>query len=79
MNPKLSLFRIWLAVLLLCSTDALSADEAKEEPGTVLWKFETADQIKSSPAIGPIGDVYVGSMDHKDTFRIRSKGNPFHR
>ena len=35
------------------------------KPGTVLWEFETGDDVTSSPAIGPDGTVYVGSRDHK--------------
>ena len=35
------------------------------EPGTLLWEFETGDDVWSSPAIGSDGTVYVGSYDHK--------------
>ena len=35
------------------------------KPGTVLWEFETGDDVTSSPAIGPNGTVYVGSYDKK--------------
>ena len=31
------------------------------EPGTLLWKFETAHCVFSSPAIGADGTIYVGS------------------
>jgi mono/diheme cytochrome c family protein len=34
-------------------------------PGTVLWEFETGDWVRSSPAIGSDGTVYVGSVDNK--------------
>ena len=30
-----------------------------------LWEFETGDQVRSSPAIGSDGTVYVGSNDNK--------------
>ncbi|MDP7009843.1 MAG: PQQ-binding-like beta-propeller repeat protein [Verrucomicrobiota bacterium] len=35
------------------------------KPGTVIWEFETGGGVRSSPAIGPDGTVYVGSYDHK--------------
>ena len=44
--------------------------EAKK-PGTVLWEFETGPRydgrslVRSSPAIGSDGTVYVGSYDNK--------------
>ena len=36
-----------------------------KKPGTVLWEFETGDDVFSSPAIGSDGTVYVGSNDQK--------------
>jgi len=36
-----------------------------KKPGTVLWEFETGRAVRSSPAIGPDGTVYVGSWDKK--------------
>ena len=33
--------------------------------GNKLWEFETGDWVRSSPAIGSDGTVYVGSHDHK--------------
>ena len=33
------------------------------KPGTVLWEFETGDEVRSSPAIGSDGTVYVGGDD----------------
>ena len=30
-----------------------------------LWEFETGREVQSSPAIGPDGTVYVGSVDKK--------------
>ena len=35
------------------------------KPGTVIWEFETGDDVFSSPAIGSDGTVYVGSVDKK--------------
>ena len=40
-----------------------SNPEAKK-PVTPIWEFETGGGV-SSPAIGPDGTVYVGSMDDK--------------
>ena len=37
----------------------------KKKPGTVLWEFETGFPVRSSPAIGSDGTVYVGSDDNK--------------
>ncbi|MEO0150874.1 MAG: PQQ-binding-like beta-propeller repeat protein [candidate division WOR-3 bacterium] len=31
--------------------------------GTLKWTFTTGSTVKSSPAIGPDGTVYVGSLD----------------
>ena len=31
----------------------------------LLWSFATGDAVKSSPAVGADGTVYVGSLDHK--------------
>ena len=33
-----------------------------QEPGDVIWEFQTGDSL-SSPAIGADGTVYVGSVD----------------
>ena len=35
-----------------------------KKPGTVLWEFKTGEVV-FSPAIGPDGTLYVGSIDHK--------------
>ena len=46
-----------------------SKPEPKEappiKPVTVLWEFETGGIVRSSPAIGSDGTVYVGSDDKK--------------
>jgi outer membrane protein assembly factor BamB len=36
-----------------------------KKPGTLLWQFETGRRVRSSPAIGSDGTVYVGSADNK--------------
>jgi len=36
-----------------------------KKPGTLLWEFETAGEVHSSPAIGSDGTIYVGSKDGK--------------
>ena len=53
---------IALLAVLLC-LPVTGAD--KKKPGTVLWEFETGDDVRSSPAIGSDGTVYVGSYDKK--------------
>ena len=39
--------------------------KAKATAGVKLWEFKTGDWVRSSPAIGSDGTVYVGSMDKK--------------
>ena len=39
--------------------------KAKTTAGAKLWEFETGGVVRSSPAIGSDGTVYVGSMDKK--------------
>jgi len=36
-----------------------------EKGGVKLWEFETGGGVRSSPAIGSDGTVYVGSGDKK--------------
>ena len=36
--------------------------EPANKPGTVLWEFKTGGEVRSSPAIGSDGTVYVGSF-----------------
>ena len=73
---------ITLLALCLC-LGGCGKKEAKQtakepspiKPGTVLWEFETGDDVFSSPAIGSDGTVYVGSRDGKlYAFRTNSKG-----
>ena len=35
------------------------------EHGTPIWEFRTRGEVRSSPAIGSDGTVYVGSADNK--------------
>ncbi len=42
-----------------------SNPKAKAAAGIKLWEFETDSMVRSSPAIGPDGTVYVGSQDNK--------------
>jgi len=64
----------FIALLALClCLGGCGKKEAKQtakepspiKPGTVLWEFETGDDVFSSPAIGSDGTVYVGSADKK--------------
>ena len=48
-------------LLVLCLALGVQA----QKPGTLLWSFETGDDVRSSPAIGTDGTVYVGSYDNK--------------
>ncbi len=54
----------FIALLALCLCLPLAGAD-KKKPGTVLWEFKTEGFVKSSPAIGPDGTVYVGSIDKK--------------
>ena len=54
-----------LAVAGILLLDKGEGNAATQEPGTLLWSFETGDEVTSSPAIGPDDTVYVGSKDHK--------------
>jgi len=40
-----------------------AADVFAQAPGTILWEFETAGEIRSSPAIAEDGSIYFGSRD----------------
>ena len=66
--------KIFIAVLVL----ALGC--GKKEPvqpsaELKLWEFETGNGVSSSPAIGPDGTVYVGSVDKKlYAIKTESKG-----
>ena len=51
------------ALLLACLTGALSLPTHAQEPGEVLWTFDTLDVVQSSPALAPDGTIYVGSHD----------------
>ncbi|MCD6238856.1 MAG: PQQ-binding-like beta-propeller repeat protein [Thermotogae bacterium] len=36
----------------------------RSHPGTIKWKYRTGHKVRSSPAIGKDGTIYVGSYDH---------------
>src|SRR5262245_19757264 len=38
---------------------------ARRAPPVLAWKFDTAGEVWSSPAIGIDGTVYVGSLDQR--------------
>ena len=64
----------FIALLALCLCLPLMGAD-KKKPGTVLWKFETGGDVRSSPAIGSDGTVYVGSDDKKlYAIKTESKG-----
>ena len=55
-----------LAFAIGCGTTPQSINQtSKVKPGAVLWEFETGDWVRSCPAIGSDGTVYVGSNDKK--------------
>src|SRR5206468_4209079 len=33
--------------------------------GVSVWSYPTGGNVRSSPAVGPQGDIYFGSFDHK--------------
>ena len=53
-----------LAVLAACGDDAPEIDpDATTVPGGLLWRYQTEDDVISSPAVVD-GVVYVGSADN---------------
>ena len=59
MKPRLGSLH-FIVVLLTLGSSALA-----QTPGTQKWAFTTGSTIRSSPAIGADGTVYVGSFDDK--------------
>jgi outer membrane protein assembly factor BamB len=50
----------------ICTADKSAGLATPSDPGRVIvakWRFETGEDVDSSPAIGPDGTVYVGSDD----------------
>ena len=47
----------------ICVLLFLTLKLASQEPGTLLWQYQTADWVFSSPAIADDGTVYFGSVD----------------
>ena len=75
---RATIILVCLSIVLGCGKKEMK-QTAKEpppiKPGTVLWEFETGSDVESSPAIGPDGTVYVGSMDKKlYAIKTNSKG-----
>ena len=55
--------------------EATKPKPTKVSAGVKLWEFETGASVRSSPAIGSDGTVYVGSVDKKVyAIKIDSKG-----
>ena len=50
---------IFAVMVLAGNVYALSAD------GSLLWQYTTFANVRSSPAIGPDGTLYIGSLDNK--------------
>ena len=73
----------FIALLALClCLGGCGKKEAKQtakepppiKPGTVLWEFETGDDVFSSPAIGSDGTLYIGSGKKLYAIKTDSKG-----
>jgi len=68
LNPSIWSYRrlllTSLVLALLSVTTLIFAEGKADEPGNLKWKYETGGYVKSSPAIGPEGTVYVGSYDN---------------
>ena len=58
---RLRIFAL-LAAPLFCSI--IASHSAAATPGAGKWVFPTGTVVRSSPAIGPDGTIYVGSDDH---------------
>jgi large repetitive protein len=43
----------------------LSPNRTATDTGSLKWGFTAGNQIRSSPALGADGTIYVGSIDHK--------------
>ena len=65
-----------LVFALGCQTTPQGINQtSKVKVGTPIWEFKTGGFVRSSPAIGPDGTVYVGSFDGKVyTIKTDSKG-----
>jgi outer membrane protein assembly factor BamB len=75
---KAVLFGLTVVIALSCgkkdpvqptatNTEATNPEltKAKATAGVKLWEFKTGSAVRSSPAIGPDGTVYIGSDDNK--------------
>ena len=64
-----------VVALVGCSSPQGINQTSNVKIGNPIWEFETGDFVRSSPAIGSDGTVYVGSEDKKlYAFRTDSKG-----
>ena len=64
-GPDLPIGMVTLVVVGYKTTPRGINQTSKVKVGTSIWEFEKGDFVKSSPAIGPDGTVYVGSHDEK--------------
>ena len=63
----------FIALLAFCLCLPVTGAD-KKKPGTVLWEFETGGEVRSSPAIGVDGTVYVGaSFPNKKVYALDGK------
>ena len=53
------------ALVIIFMLSVLSGLALAGTSGTEKWSFGTGDYVNSSPAIGPDGTIYVGSVDHR--------------
>ena len=61
MKNRLGLLIVFILVLSLLVPSGCLA--MRSHPGTLKWKYDTGDEVRSSPVIGEDGTIYVGSDD----------------
>ena len=62
---KQTLLILMAVAVVGCGSPQGINQTSKVKIGTALWEFETGGGVRSSPAIGSDGTVYVGSVDNK--------------
>ena len=62
---KQILLMIAVVALVGCGSPQGINQTSKVKIGTPIWEVETGGIVRSSPAIGSDGTVYVGSYDNK--------------
>ena len=72
MKRTLIVFLALCLCLVGCGKKTGSKTEV-EKPGTVLWDFETGEEVSSSLDIGSDGTVYIGSS-YKEVYAIKTDG-----